>query len=58
MVNCKISVVVPYYNVASYIDRCMECLQQQTLCGIEVVCVDDGSTDNRVVVPFGSRTCS
>lgn len=41
----KVSVIVPVYNAKSYIDRCMECLTGQTLKEIEVVAVDDKSTD-------------
>ena len=42
----KISVVIPVYNVADYLSRCLESLRRQTLLDIEIVCVNDGSTDN------------
>ena len=42
----KISVVIPVYNKADYIDGCLECLLQQDLDSFEVICVCDGSTDN------------
>lgn len=42
----KISVVVPVYNVEDYLDWCLESLQSQTLEDIEIVCVNDGSTDS------------
>ncbi len=42
----KVSVVVPVYNVEKYIKQCIESLLNQTLKDIEIICVDDGSTDN------------
>ena len=41
----KISVVIPVYNVADYLSRCLESLRRQTLLDIEIICVDGGSTD-------------
>ena len=40
-----ISVIVPVYNTQKYIVRCLECLTKQTLKDIEVIMIDDGSTD-------------
>ena len=40
-----ISVVVPIYNVAPYVRKCLDSLKNQTLREIEVICIDDGSTD-------------
>ncbi len=42
----KISVVVPVYNVARYLPECLDSLISQTLNDIEIICVNDGSTDN------------
>lgn len=42
----KVSVVLPCYNVAKYIEQALDCLQNQTLPDIEIICVDDKSTDN------------
>ena len=42
----KLSIVVPFYKTETYLDRCMESLLAQTLDGIEIVCVNDGSPDN------------
>ena len=41
----KVSVIVPVYNVKEYLPRCLESCMQQTLYDIEIICVDDGSTD-------------
>ena len=43
---CKVSVLVPVYNVAQYLPKCLDSILAQTLQDIEVVCIDDGSTDN------------
>lgn len=40
-----ISVIVPIYNVAPYVAKCLESLKKQTMREIEVICIDDGSTD-------------
>jgi len=41
-----VSVVVPVYNVAEYLDKCVQSLVDQTLADIEIILVDDGSTDS------------
>ena len=46
MNNPKVSVVVPVYNVEKYLKRCLNSLVNQTLKDIEIVIIDDGSTDN------------
>ncbi|MDD4839290.1 MAG: glycosyltransferase [Clostridia bacterium] len=42
----KVSVVVPIYNVESYLTTCIDSLLNQTLEDIEIICVNDGSTDS------------
>ena len=42
----KISVVVPVYNVEKYIDRCVKSITNQTYKDLEIILVDDGSTDD------------
>ena len=42
----KISVIVPVYNVEKYIERCLNSLVKQTINGIEIIVVNDGSPDN------------
>lgn len=41
----KISILLPSYNVASYIQECIESVMGQTLTDIEILCIDAGSTD-------------
>lgn len=43
--NLKLSIVVPIYNVEEYLPQCLDSLVLQTLTDIEIICVDDGSTD-------------
>lgn len=45
-----ISVIVPVYNVENYLDECVESLVQQSLEEIEIILVDDGSTDSSGVL--------
>lgn len=42
----KVSVIVPAYNVEKYIRRCLNSLVEQTLSDIEIIVIDDGSSDN------------
>ncbi len=42
----KISILVPVYNVQTYLAQCINSILEQTLSDIEVICIDDGSTDN------------
>lgn len=43
---CLVSVVIPCYNVEDYIDGCLESVFGQTYSNLEVICVDNNSTDN------------
>lgn len=42
----KISIIIPVYNVEEYLGKCLDKLINQTLRDIEIICIDDGSTDN------------
>lgn len=46
----KVSVIVPVYNVEQYLSDCLESICRQTLKGIEIIVVNDGSTDNSLSI--------
>lgn len=46
MMHIKISIIVPVYNVSTYLEECLESLLNQTLQEIQIICVEDASTDN------------
>lgn len=50
MNNLKVSVIVPVYNNERFLKRCLESIVKQTLKNIEIVIVNDGSTDNSLEV--------
>src|SRR4051794_41884994 len=53
----RISVVVPVYNVERYLSDCLESIERQTVTDLEVLVVDDGSTDGSAAIPaaFAAR---
>lgn len=48
--DCKISVIIATYNTADYLKECLDSIFYQTLKDIEVIVVDDGSTDNTALI--------
>lgn len=44
--SIRVSIVVPIYNVAAYLERCIDSIVHQTYKDIEIILVDDGSTDD------------
>ena len=46
----KVSVIIPVYNVQSYLRQCMDSVVGQTLKDIEIICVDDQSTDESLQI--------
>ena len=54
---CKISVVIPVYNAERFLRSTLDSLLAQTLCDIEIVCVNDGSSDSslQILEEYASR---
>ena len=46
----KVSVIIPVYNVEKYLRECLNSVVNQTLKDIEIICVNDGSTDNSLAI--------
>ncbi len=46
--NPKVSIIIPVYNAEQYIGECLNSVSRQTLTEIEILCIDDCSTDNSV----------
>jgi len=44
--NIKVSVIITIYNSAQFLPQCLDSIVRQTLANLEIICVDDGSTDN------------
>lgn len=46
----KVSIIIPFFNAAGYLGRCLESVTRQDLDDYEVVCVNDGSTDESLAI--------
>lgn len=46
MNNATISIIVPVYNIEKYLEKSVESLVNQTYKNLEIILIDDGSTDN------------
>ena len=50
MDNISVSIIVPVYNAEKYLENCIGSLLKQTCQQIEIICVDDGSTDKSALI--------
>lgn len=50
MKEIKVSIIIPVFNTEKYLRRCMDSVMNQTLTDIEIICVDDGSTDQSLQI--------
>ena len=48
--SVKVSIIIPVFNVAPYLSKCMESVSDQTLQDIEIIAVNDASTDNSLEI--------
>ena len=46
----KVSIIIPVYNVEEYLEKCLNSVINQTLTDIEIICINDGSTDNSLLI--------
>lgn len=46
----EVSVIIPVYNASDYLEESLDCILNQTLDDLEVLCVDDGSADNSLEI--------
>lgn len=46
----KVSILIPTYNVEKYLYKCLDSLVDQTFKDIEIICINDGSTDNSLSI--------
>lgn len=46
----KISVIIPVYNGEKYLKECLDSILSQTMSDIEVICINDGSTDDSLKI--------
>lgn len=50
MLSAKVSVIIPTYNVEDYLEECLDSVCKQTLKELEIICVNDGSTDRSLEI--------
>ena len=51
--NRLISVIIPVYNVEKYLPRCLDSIINNTYKNLEIICIDDGSTDGSLKILLG-----
>lgn len=50
MSNIKVSVIIPVYNAEKFLEKCIGSVVNQSLSDIEIICIDDGSTDGSLEI--------
>ena len=45
-----VSIIIPVYNTSEYLRKCLDSVIAQTLKNIEIICIDDGSTDKSLSI--------
>lgn len=48
--SCKLSIIIPVYNTAVFLQQCLDSILNQELEDIEIICVNDGSTDRSLEI--------
>ena len=50
MSRISVSVIIPVYNLAKYLSKCLESVLAQTYANFEIIAIDDGSTDDSAAI--------
>ena len=45
----KVSIIIPVYNVEKYVEQCLDSVVKQTYPNVEIIIVENGSTDNTLM---------
>ena len=48
--SIKVSIIIPVYNCGKYLNQCLNSIICQSLQELEIICIDDGSTDDSVEI--------
>ena len=46
----KVSIIIPVYNTEKYLRECLDSVINQSLPDIEIICINDGSSDNSLTI--------
>lgn len=46
----KVSIIIPIYNAETFLKKCLDSVIKQTFKDIEIICVNDGSKDNSLMI--------